>query len=239
MNYKDIFVSRISNINSISSYMITNNVDKIIKKNIEYDYNLNENKESKLKYVEVCGEWINSDENTNNTNILGGIGLFKTEHKINIPINFGKKEYFMYFNCFLLDKNDTIIFDMKDMPIFEMDIGENYFQNYIMNKEFGKGMYIEYHNTPHYYINLNKTNYTNYNSYIILGKKLDNIYKFAALTIPQDKMLYIPPYILHNDCCLVGKYKVMYNMAEDFSTVRFVNKNNIDEMTEINFIKHY
>lgn len=230
MNYDDIYVSRISNIDSTSSYMITNNVDKIIKKNIEYNYNLNENKESEIKYIEVYGEWIKSNEIINDSNILGGVGLFKTDSIINIPLNEGKKEYFMYFNCFLLDQCDKIIFDTKNMPLFEMDIGEDYFKNYIMNKEYGNGMYIEYHNTPHYYISSMDSS-----GHIILGKKYDNLYKFAGFTIPQGKMLYIPPYVLHNDCCLVGKYKVMYNLAEDFSTVRFVNKNNLNEITQIFF----
>jgi hypothetical protein len=233
--FENIYVSRNNNTKT-ESFMNTINITNIIQKDILYDYNLNfgdniDNIDTiNIKYVEFEGEWLESKNNSDKSNILGGIGNLLTEKKLTIPINEGKKEFFMYYNCFLLDFDDKIIFDCKDMPIFEMKIGINYFENYILNKEYANGMYIEYHNTPHYYLsNLNSS------GFIILGKKINNQFKLSALKIPSNKALYIPPYILHNDCCLIGEYKVMYNLAEDFSTVRLVNRDNIEEFTKIIF----
>jgi len=192
--------------------------------------NIVQEKISNLKFVEFKGDILKSNQNTDKTNILGRIDFLLTDKEIKIPINEGLKEYFMYYNCFLLEKDDKIIFDSKDMPLFEMKIGDNYFENYILNKEYANGMYIEYHNTPHYYI-------SNENSggFIILGKKINTKYKISAIKIPLNKALYIPPYVLHNDCCLIGEYKVMYNMAEDFSTVRLVDRQKVNEFTKIIF----
>ena len=228
--FEEIYVNRNNPLKN-NSYMNTTNIINIIKSDTKYNLNLNEENSSELKYVEFEGEWINSDQDTDKTNILGGIGILLTEKEISIPINEGLKEYFMYYNSFLLEKNDKIIFDCKDMPLFEMDIGKDYFENYILNKDYANGMYIEYHNTPHYYISND-----NSNGFIILGKKINNTYKISAINIPKNKALYIPPYTLHNDCCLIGQYKVMYNMAEEFSTVRLVDRDNKEEYTKIVFI---
>ena len=143
--FEEIFVNR-NNPFKTNSFMNTTNIINIIKSDTLYNLNLNESKLNELRYVEFEGEIIKSDKNTDKTNILGQIDLLLTDKEIKIPINEGLKEYFMYYNCFLLEKDDKIIFDSKDMPLFLMEIGEDYFQNYILNKEYANGMYIEYHN---------------------------------------------------------------------------------------------
>ncbi len=233
--YENIFVSRISNICENSSFMKTTKVLDVISGDKLYDIQLNIENTENIKYVEIDGDWINfnlnlNEFNLNESNILGGIGILKTDKELLIPVNEGLKEYFMYYNCFLLETDDKIIFDSKDMPLFEMNIGKDYFENYILNKDYANGMYIEYHNTPHYYISGE-----NSEGFIVLGKKINNKYKLSAIKIPKNKALYIPPYVLHNDCGLIGEYKVMYNLAEDFSTVRLVDRNNPDEFTKIIF----
>lgn len=228
--FEEIFVNR-NNPFKTNSFMNTTDIINVIKGDVSYDMNIVQEKISNLKYVEFEGDILKSNQNIDKTNILGGIDLLLTDKEIKIPINEGLKEYFMYYNCFLLEKDDKIIFDSKDMPLFLMEIGKDYFQNYILNKEYANGMYIEYHNTPHYYISNE-----NFGGVIVLGKKINNKYKISAIKIPINKALYIPPYVLHNDCCLIGEYKVMYNMAEDFETVRLVDRENRMEFTKIVFI---
>ena len=58
------------------------------------------------------------------------------------------------------------------------------------------GMYIEYHNTPHLYIAQNKES----SGYLILAKKLsENKYMVAGLSVPYNKVIYLPPYTIHNE----------------------------------------
>jgi hypothetical protein len=216
------------------SFMKTNKITQIINKNNIYKFNgysFENTVKANLKYCTFNGIWQNPIEKYNPTNILGGIGLFITDNELCIPCNEGTSSNYRLYGCHIIDKNEELIFETnKDMPIFEMEVGASYVKDYIFNSEYANGMYLEYHNTPHVYVAHN----TESAGYLILVKKInDNKYMISALTVPYGKAIYLPPYTIHNDCFLIGKYNVMYNLAEDYSTVRLVNKENLNEFTNI------
>jgi hypothetical protein len=233
--YEKLFVARYGtkSCNTNESFMKTNKITQIIKKNNIYKFNgllFETTNISNLKYLSFNGIWKNTDENFNQTNILGGIGLFLTDKELLIPCNEGIRSNYQFYGCFVINKNEELIFESnKDMPLFDMEVGKTYVKDYILNSNHANGMYLEYHNTPHIYIAQNRES----SGYLILAKKIENNYIISALSVPYDKAIYLPPYTIHNDCFLIGKYNVMYNLAEDFSTVRLVNKDNINEFTNI------
>ena len=219
------------------SFMKTNRITQVIQKNNIYKFNgstLENTIIPTLKYSIFNGIWQHPTEKTNPTNILGGIGLLLTDNQLSIPCNEGTLSNYRLYGCHLVNKNEELLFDTnKDMPVFEMEVGNSYMKDYIFNSNCANGMYLEYHNTPHLYIAQNNDS----SGYLILAKKIDNNnYMISALSVPYGKAVYLPSYTIHNDCCLIGKYNVMYNLAEDFSTVRLVNKDNITEFTNINII---
>lgn len=239
---KNLFVNRYAN---EESYMKTeefvkfleknklykfykNNIDTSIDTSTDIDIDidipiLNEN-----KYLILEGSWINTKESLDPSNILGGIGLFKTEMtNIKIPIIDGTKDNYMYYGCQMYKEGETFSTNIDiDMPMFKMKITKNYGKDYIFSEKYANGMYIEYHNTPHIYINLNNKD-DNDDGYLVLGKKIsENKYNLSAIKIPKKYMIFIPPYVIHNDCFLIGQYYVVYNLANDFSTVRIINNDN-------------
>lgn len=239
MNEKQLYVSRYGIDSPNESYMVTDSILQIIKPKSIYKFTGQSLIEThhfpdEPQYIEISGMWCDPEEVSNPTNILGGIGLLKTFGEINIPINLGSKTNYDFFNCRTIYPDEEFVLDCeKSMGIFSMQIGPKYVQNYVMNKNLANGVYLEYHNTPHLYIKTNK----NASGYLILGKKLLNgNLILSALTVPDNVAIYLPPNLIHNDCFLIGDYKVMYNFAETFSTVRLVDKTNTNNMTKVNLI---
>ena len=114
----------------------------------------------------------------------------------------------------------------KPIEITYIDVGKSYISDYIY--KYAGGAYIEYHNTPHIHMPLN----SDCTGYLILGKKINtNTFRISAFNIPFGSALYIYPFVLHNDCFLVGNYLVAYTKTDVYSTVRLINQNN--SMTDI------
>jgi hypothetical protein len=63
---------------------------------------------------------------------------------------------------------------------------------------------------------------------------LNGNFVLSALTIQDNVAIYLPSNVINNDCFLIGDYKVMYNFAEIFSTIRLIDKTNINSMTQVN-----
>ena len=66
------------------------------------------------------------------SNILGNSGYFILEKNLEIPIIMEKDLW--YYDVMLHNLGDTITFD-KSYPFFEVEIGENYIDDYIMKKQ--------------------------------------------------------------------------------------------------------
>lgn len=165
------------------------------------------------------GVFSDDDNEKNDNNILGPNGklVFKSEkNSIDIPV------LDPYSEC-LIPIYDNIYLP-GNKPIFQtiMDIGKNYVNDYILQPSYGNGIYLELHDTPHVHIPMDHSS----SGHIIIGQFIDGKMHLGAVSIPYGYGFYIPPYTIHNDCFLVGKYRVLYTVTEDYSTVLLRNLSN-------------
>jgi hypothetical protein len=188
--------------------------------------------DAKIKTVTFIGDWIDSNEHKDDSNILGSIGQLKIDRPtLIIPEEITTEKTVAFYGAKLLTIGDNILFDTEvPLPVTKMQIGNEYINSYIMSETGANGVYLEYHDRPHFHMPLNE----NATGYIILGKN-DNFtklphkennsqkYMLTAFKIPYDKAIYTPPYVFHNDCFLVGDYCVVYSITPNYSTVRFVS----------------
>ena len=236
--FNDIIVNR--GLIKDDSFMITEKIINIVKpnnnyiiknNNLEVIDNLNNikytpNNQIKIPpFIEIDAEWdTNALKYTENANILGKNGnlwINTYNSSINIPIVNSTIEYLNFYNCKLLKYNDIINFDIdNDMPVTIMNIGEKYISNFIMNENLGGGIYLEYHNLPHFHMPLSNKD----SGYLILGKKKNNQILLSAFKIPYNYAIYTPPNIIHCDSFLIGKYLVVYSKTNTYSTVICRNK---------------
>lgn len=209
-----------------------NNLDQIIKKDFSnsdffsfdsYDSFKNINIESDS---DSDSDIENSFENIINkntfSNILGNnVKLECTDCNYIFKPIIATNENLKYYNCKLIEKDHVINFDCDEkMALFNMSITHAYVTDYIMDKNKGGGIYLEYHNLPHIHIPLNISS----KGYIILAKqKKSNLYDVSAFIIPFGKAIYIPPNVIHNDCFLIGDYNVLYGKSYKYSTAILKN----------------
>lgn len=236
--FYDIFVNRRGKTNN--SFMITNKIidyyninqsllfknNKLIKLYINKSYETNLVCTKKPKQVKITGTWINNNlENNylkNNNNILGnnGIYIINSTKKIYIPTE--SSNYISYYNAKLLKNGDYFnLNNIKVLALFEINIGKNYVNNYLLQEKYGQGFYIEYHNLPHYHQPMNN----NSSGFIILGEIIKNNLFLTAFKIPFKYSLFIAPNVLHSDSYLIGEYNVIYGKTNEYSTVIFKNNN--------------
>jgi len=93
-----------------------------------------------------------------------------------------------------------------DLNLYNVEIGNNYVKDYLLNKHFGKGFYLESHRLPHvYHFNSNK-----HSGYIILAIKINSMFLLHAIDVSKmkDCLLVINPYVYHSDAYLVGNINV-------------------------------
>ncbi len=214
--------SIISEIYPYKYYTILNNKLQLSNENYICDYNKIESKKHIPKHIKIYGIW-NDDISLSfsDSNILGNNGLFITkENELIIPIEETTIENLAYYNAKLHKIGDTIEFETNQLlPLTIVDIGDNYIDGYIY--PIGNGVYCEKHNTPHYHQPLSH----NCGGYLIIGKEIENGLELTAFTIPYGYGIYTPPYTIHNDSFLKGKYLVVYAKSETYSTVLFRNEN--------------
>ncbi len=226
--YKDLFVNRKGN--SINSFMKTVEFLQEILPNQFYELRENKilktdkisnNSFSKIKTIpdhcNLKGEWIHSNKNKKDkSNILGDIGSFIAENEnLEIPIAAINHENLNYYGAKLLNSGDIFKFDTKiALPLFSMDIGQDYVKDYMMQNEHANGIFIEYHDRSHFHMPMDKYS----SGYLILGKKIkSDYYHLSAFSIPYKSATYSSPYMIHNDSFLLGKYYVVYYKTDNFS----------------------
>jgi hypothetical protein len=144
------------------------------------------------------------------------------QEKINIPIEETSNEYLGYYNVYILEPNQ--IFNLnnnKEIGFFEISIGPQYVDGFLLQEELGDGFYIESHDLPHYYFSSDK----NSGGYLVLGEKIDEGFAITAFEIGPNKHIYISPYTFHSDAYLVGNYNVIYGKANNYKTYLFRKEN--------------
>ena len=201
------------------SNMTANCYIKKIKKDIPYKIQISDliehNDIPKKVIIKGTLDDIMMESNTSKSNILGNSGYMILKSDLQIPIIMEKDLW--YYDVILYNLGDVVLFD-ESYPLFEVEIGENYIDDYIMKK--AGGVYIEKHNKIHFYVPLNKFS----RGYIILGKENEGNIELSAFKIPFGKALYVNKNVIHNDCFLVGKYNVIYTNTDNYKTVLLVNE---------------
>ena len=153
-----------------------------------------------------------------NNNILGSdINFYINENMVIIPrlsISFGT---LLFYGISVIRNSESIFLDNPvDFNLYNVEIGKNYVNDYLLNKEFGKGFYLESHRLPHiYHFNSNK-----HSGYIIVAKKLNSMFLIHAIDVSQmnNCILVINPYVYHSDAYLVGSINVAYGKINEYKT---------------------
>lgn len=247
MNYQDIFVNRIGK--TPESFMRTNKLVQVFKPDslLKFEkFNLHlqktknllkpkpntENKSSvkftqvqNINFVQIKGKFVKSflAEKTSN-NILGVNDFFITQCKfITIPETKATEETLEIFNCKLIKPGDIFSFNSnKELPLFEVSVGPEYVQEYLLKENFGNGFYIETHDTPHYHQPID----TNSCGFLVLGLIVESELILTKFKIPFGYGVYMEPKTLHSDAFLVGNYHVVYTKTQEYSTYLFMNQDN-------------
>jgi hypothetical protein len=174
-----------------------------------------------FKIYNISHKWQDKEKIINNSNILGDNGILKLDmNRIDIPIAETTMNNLSFYSTILLKIGDFVQFDIEnEMPITIMNIGKNYVKHYLLNQDKGCGSYLEYHNTPHFHMPLNK----NSDGHVILGRIINDICYLSAFNIPYNYAIYIKPNVIHCDAYLTGDYLVVYNKTDHYSTVLLKN----------------
>jgi hypothetical protein len=223
------------------SFMITNNCidtydinqhllfteNKLIKiekrEKKEDKENNEENKRDKekmsIQYTILPGKQVITKDDPNNNNILGKNDLFIIDKEI-IEILVEEIDKISFYGAQLLNEGDQFCLQNKQiMNLFEMEIGKKYVDSFLLQNDYGDGFYIETHDLPHLHQPLDAES----GGHIILGKMINGEICLSAFKIPFRKTLFIPPNVYHSDAYLVGKYNVVYDKTDNFSTMLFKN----------------
>jgi len=158
--------------------------------------------------------------NISNYNILGSDDIMIIDcDEIIIP----ESETLDFYGCKLISNNDVfqLNYDKPDieLPLFEVDIGEKYVDDFLLRDGYGNGFYMEYHDTPHYHQPINK----NASGYLVLGKFVDDQIYITKFRIPYGSAIYTQPYVLHSDAYLIGSYNVIYIKTNNYKTYLLLN----------------
>lgn len=171
-------------------------------------------------HVRVSGVWnAVEDINPENANIFGGLGtLTLARADLVIPQAPTTAAALAFYGARLLAVGDALEFEAEqNLPVTVMNIGPAYVDDYLHIEGKGCGSFIEYHDQPHLHMPLEETA----GGHILLGRAEGDEYLLSAFSIPYGHAVFTPPYALHADPYLVGRYLVVYAMPERYSTVVF------------------
>lgn len=178
-----------------------------------------------MPYAKYKGTWLKkATTKQDDANILGGYSklMFDTRGKeLAIPSCVATEEYLSYYKAHLLQSGDCFLFDtQREYPIFTMEVGTNYIEGFIKKK----GIYLEYHNEPHFHQPMESSSRGHY----ILAREVPGepgYFHITAFAIPFGRAVYSEPFAIHCDAHTVGKWRVGYIDAEEFSTALLYNSN--------------
>ena len=159
-------------------------------------------------------------------NILGGNGRYILSEGVAslvIPVAETTAEHLAFYGCHLLALGDKTRFNTQhNLPVTITSIGKEYVAGYLQNEEKGGGAYLEVHDLPHFHMPLDESA----GGYLIIGKQgPDHTRYVSAFRVPFGFGIHMPPWAIHCDGYLVGRYMVIYSATSSFSTV-IVRKNN-------------
>ena len=128
-----------------------------------------------------------------------------------MPIEEATNQSLLYYGATLLSEGDIVRFSNQDYPIWKMELGTRYVDDYLMTKK-GKGFYLEWHNDrPHWHQPVTR----DAGGFYLLAKKIPNrsieeegkdqsLMDITAFSIPYGKAVYTRMGVIHCDSGLTG-----------------------------------
>ena len=181
-----------------------------------------------LDYVDITASWDSEPQGeADESNILGGYGELKLaidDTLIRVPVVQASEERLSYYKAHLLESGDLFRFETQSQfPLFEMSVGRNYVPAFIMT---GKGLYLEYHNEPHYHEPMDPDAGGVYLLARIIKDELkgQEFVRISGFKIPFGTAVYSEPWAIHDDATTLGNWRVGYMNAQVFSTALIRNQ---------------
>ncbi len=164
-------------------------------------------------------------------NILGTNVIFCVEgigDNLFLPVIEPTSEALAYYGALLVNEGDVVQFPAPDKyPIWQMKIGKNYVDGYLMTDE-GKGFYIEYHHDrPHWHQPLTE----DAGGFYLLAKTVEETssggktqYHLTGFRLSKGQAVYTRKGALHCDAGLHGQqWLVGYQDSAHCSTALIQN----------------
>ncbi len=181
--------------------------------------------ETPPKHIEVTAAWNDVEPSEDRVTFAKNGTFILDEESLNIPLIPATDEALSYYGACLLEANELFMFSAKDFPLWDVVIGDDYLEKFIMTPQ-GGGIYLEKHeDKPHLHMPTGK----NSSGCYILGKKISpegssERYRLTAFSIPFGKAVYTPGSVIHCDAGLKGNWIVGYDHAEKLSAVSLQTK---------------
>jgi len=175
------------------------------------------------------GRWDSDiDFVSEEANILGGNGCYTLpdgEDELCIRQAEPNPEHLAYYGGRLVRVGDALRFDTDaPLPVTEISIGKTYAVDFLLKSANGGGEFLETHDRPHFHMPLDEE----VEGHLFIGKRdADGLTKISAFQIPYGFGIMMPPWVIHADSHLVGRYLVVYSVTKTFSTVT-IRKSNGD-----------
>ena len=170
-------------------------------------------------HVEIEGIWSPDTEK-----------LIISSKLLEIPIVDATEDSLAYYGAELLNTEDGFKISQEGFPIWNILIGEEYLNNFIMTEK-GGGISLECQmDKPHFHMPANKEAH----GYYILGKKIQNRYRLSAFKIHFGQAVYTYPGVIHCDAGLQGNWLIGCVNANNSSSAVIRTEN--DKIIPIHFI---
>lgn len=194
----------------------------------------NASKEIQPDHLEFTADW---DFNTltlgEGNNILGDNGRFYfKESTLHVPVVKATAETLAYYGAILIPQDTPVRFpDEAPFPLWKMEVGNDYIENYIMTENGGGGFYLEFHHDqPHFHMILNGGGH-----YLLAKKVGENRYHLTAFELSNGQAVYTKKGVIHCDASLTGEIVCGYTVSDDCETVLLRTTEN-DQMVNLNFV---
>lgn len=111
------------------------------------------------------------------------------------------------------------------LPVINLDVGAD---KYLMKEQIGGGFFLEYHSPPHLHLPISKDS----GGFLLLAKNEVNVetgketFYLTGFRIPLGYAIYTPPNVIHSDAFLLGQYRVVYTITQQYSSVILKNTQN-------------
>ncbi len=181
----------------------------------------------------ILARWGSGRRDGLGHNLLGGSVQLETDghdEELSIPLvdatTDGAAAGLGYYGAVAIGGGETVRVDGPDFPVWLVDYGERYVDQYLLTGE-GGGFYLEWHtDRPHWHQPLS----TDAAGFYVLGRQVGTSvdgrgrYHLTAFRIPPGTAVLTRPGAIHCDAALTGTWAVGYGDSAHYSTALVRNQ---------------